>query len=259
MIGTVIGTELLKLRRSKSTWVTLGAMLAGPLAIALFMWIVREPGRAEQLGLLGAKADLSGIEATWPAFASFVVIIVGAGGMVVLGFVQAFVFGREYEEATAKNLLALPVARSRFALAKLAVSAMWWIVLVVAVLVEVAVIGFGMGLPGWSAGLGSQLLGQVGLAALLAFLLSPVIAWVTVATRSGVAAIGFALAMLMVGNLLSHTGWAAWFPWSIVFGALGTTGPAAAVPAAGYVVLALTFALGVTGTILQLKWADNAQ
>ena len=257
-LGTVLGTEVLKLRRSKVTWATLAAMLAAPLGVALFMWIVREPGRAEQLGLLGTKADLSGIEATWPAFESFVVVIVGAAGMIVLAFVLAFLFGREYEEATAKNMLALPVSRHWFALAKLLVAALWWAVLVVAVLVEVGVIGAAMRLPGWSAALGGQLLGQVGVAALLAFLLSPLIAWITVATRSAVGAIGFALAMLLLGNVLSQTGWADWFPWSIVFGALGTTGPAADVSPGGAVVLVLTFAAGVVGTILQLRWADNS-
>ena len=42
------------------------ALSLGPLGIALFMWIVREPGRAAQLGLLGTKASLAGLEATWP-------------------------------------------------------------------------------------------------------------------------------------------------------------------------------------------------
>ena len=215
-----------------------------------------------QVGFLvesaSAYPNLSGIEATWPAFESFVVVIVGAAGMIVLAFVLAFLFGREYEEATAKNMLALPVSRHWFALAKLLVAALWWAVLVVAVLVEVGVIGAAMRLPGWSPALGGQLLGQVGVAALLAFLLSPLIAWITVATRSAVGAIGFALAMLLLGNVLSQTGWADWFPWSIVFGALGTTGPAADVSPGGAVVLVLTFAAGVVGTILQLRWADNS-
>ena len=72
-------------------------------------------------------------------------------------------------------------------------------------------------------------------------------------------AIGFALGMLMVGNVLSHTGWAGWFPWSIVFGALGTTGPATAIPPAGYLVIVLTFAAGMAGTVGQLRLADNTQ
>jgi len=54
MFARVIATEFLKLRRARVTWFSLAALSLGPLAIALFMWIVREPGRAGKLGLLPA-------------------------------------------------------------------------------------------------------------------------------------------------------------------------------------------------------------
>jgi len=105
------------------------------------MWIVREPGRAAQLGLLGTKADLSGLTATWPAYISMLVLVVGIGGILMLPFIIAYVFGREYADGTAKNLLALPVGRQWFVFAKLVVAAVWWMVLVVAVLAEAIVVG----------------------------------------------------------------------------------------------------------------------
>jgi ABC-type transport system involved in multi-copper enzyme maturation permease subunit len=123
VLGQVIVTEFVKLRRSKVTWFSLAAISMGPLATALFMWIVREPGRAAQLGLLGTKANLSGLTATWPAFFSMLTLIVGIGGTLLLSFIVAFVFGREYSVQTAKNMLALPVGRSAFVLAKFVVAA----------------------------------------------------------------------------------------------------------------------------------------
>src|SRR5512137_2892441 len=125
MLGQVIATEFLKLRRSKVTWFSLVAISLGPLGIALFMWIVREPGRAAQLGLLGAKANLAGLEATWPAFTTLITLVVGVGGTLLLAFIVTYVFGREYAEGTAKNLLALPVGRHWFVLAKLVVALVW--------------------------------------------------------------------------------------------------------------------------------------
>ena len=98
MLGQVIATEFLKLRRSKVTWLSLVLISLGPLAIALFMWIVREPGRAAQLGLLGAKANLAGIAATWPAYFSMLTLIVGMGGMLLLSFIVAYIFGRDGKE-----------------------------------------------------------------------------------------------------------------------------------------------------------------
>lgn len=253
----VVGTELVKLRRTGVPWATLAAMLAGPLGIGLFLWIVREPGRAAQLGLLGQKAELAGIEATWPSFAGYLVLIVGAGGMVLLAFIVAHVFGREYVEGTARNMLALPVPRSRFAVAKLVVVALWWAALVLVVCVEGWALGTALDLPGWSAALGLRTLGELLVAAAIALLLAPPVAWVTVWSRSYLGALGFAVGALLAGNLLGHTGWAAWFPWSIVPLLVGSVAERTAdLPTGSYVVVALTCAVGVLGTVAHLQRAD---
>jgi ABC-type transport system involved in multi-copper enzyme maturation permease subunit len=257
MFATVVGTERLKLRRTRVPLVTLAAMLAGPLGIALFMWIVREPGRAAQLGLLGQKAQLAGIEATWASFTGYLVLIVGTGGMVLLAFIVAHVFGSEYAEGTARTMLTLPVARSHFALAKLVLVSAWWAVLVLAVAVEGAVIGVALGLPGWSASLGLETLRNLLVAAAVALLLAPPTAWVTVWTRSYLGALGFAVGALLVGNVLGHTGWGPWFPWSIVPLLVGSVATATtALPVGSYVVLALTCVVGIAGTVLHLRRAD---
>jgi ABC-type transport system involved in multi-copper enzyme maturation permease subunit len=260
MFAQVLATEFLKLRRSKVTWFSLAALSLGPLAIALMMWIVREPGRAAKLGLLGTKANLSGLTATWPAYFSMLTMLVGVGGMLLLAFVVAYIFGREYTEGTAKNLLALPVGRHWFALAKLVVAAVWWTALVLAVLVESFALGAALRLPDFSARLAAGAVRDALLAAAVAYLLVPMVAWIAMLGRGYLPPLGFALAMLALGDVLSHTGWAPWFPWSIVplfIGAIGK--PATTVAPGSLVVVALTFLAGVAATIAQLRWADNAQ
>jgi len=256
----VLATELLKLRRSKVTWFTFAALSLGPLAIALMMWIVREPGRAAQLGLLGTKADLSGLTATWRAYFSMLTLMVGIGGMLLLSFIVAYIFGREYTEGTAKNLLALPVSRHWFVLAKLVVAAVWWALLVVAAIAEGFALGAALGLPGFSSSLALNAVHDALLAAAIAYLLVPVVAWIAMLGRGYLPPLGFALAMLALGNVFIHTGWAAWFPWSIVplyIGAIGQ--PVTTIASSSVVVVALTFLAGITATIAQLRWADNAQ
>lgn len=260
MFTQVLTTEFLKLRHSKVTWATLGGLSMGPLGIALFMWIVREPGRAAQLGLLGTKANLSGIEATWPSFAYMLTMIVGVGGMLLLAFVVAYLFGREYADGTAKNLLALPVARHWFVLAKLVVAAAWWLVLVAAVLAEAFALGLALGLPGFSAGIAMQAVANSVLAAAISFLLVPMVAWITVLGRGYMPPLAFALATMALGDVFTHTGWAEWFPWSIVPALIGMVGkPVGTLPAGSYVVLAATFAAGIAATIAQVRLADNVQ
>ena len=176
MFAAVLSTEFLKLRRSKVTWGTFAGLSMGPLGLALFMWILRSPGRAAQLGLLGAKANLSGLEATWPAYASALTLVIGIGGMLLLSFIVAYIFGREYAEETAKNLLALPVARHWIVIAKFVVAAVWWLVLAVAVVAEGLAVGLALGLPGFSAGLAVGMVVHALLAAGISFLLVPVVA-----------------------------------------------------------------------------------
>ena len=256
----VLATEFLKLRRSKVTWLSLAALSMGPLAIALMMWIVREPGRAARLGLLGTKANLSGLTATWPAYFSMLTLMVGIGGMLLLAFIVAYIFGREYAEGTAKNLLALPVGRHWFALAKLVVAAVWWALLVVCALAEALALGAALGLPDFSATLAVTAVHDALLAAAIAYLLVPVVAWIAMLGRGYLPPLGFALAMLALGNVFSHTGWAAWFPWSIVPLFIGSIGePSTTIATSSLVVVALTFLAGIAATIAQLRWADNAQ
>jgi ABC-type transport system involved in multi-copper enzyme maturation permease subunit len=259
MFGQVLATEFLKLRRSKVPWGTLAGLSLAPLGLALFMWILREPGRAASLGLLGTKADLSGLEATGPAYLSTLTIVFGIGGMLLLPFIVAYIFGREYVELTAKNLLALPVARHWFVLAKLVVAAAWWFVLVILVLAESLLIGLALGLPGFSAQMAASAAVNSLLAAAISFLLVPLVAWVTVASRGYMAPLAFAIAGMALGNVFGKTGWAEWFPWSIVPLMIGVVGTPQALPASSYVVLAVTFVLGIAATIAQMRFADNAQ
>jgi ABC-2 type transport system permease protein len=258
MTGQVVLTEFLKLKRSAVPWVSLGAILAAPWGIALFMWIVRDPQRAADLGLLGTKANLAGLEATWPAFGSYLGLITGAGGMLLVAFIVAYVFGREYADGTAKNLLALPVGRGWFAGGKLLVTLVWWLALAVAALAEGFGIGWLLELPGFSSEVAGRIVTGSLVAAGVSFLLAPVVAWVTVWSRSYLAALGFALGMLLLGDLVGHTGWAPWFPWSIVPLLTGMVGQSVPVlPWTSYLVLGLTFVVGVAGTALQLRLADN--
>jgi ABC-type transport system involved in multi-copper enzyme maturation permease subunit len=260
MLMRVLATEFLKLRRSKVTWLSFGAFALAPLGIGLLMWIVRDPDRAARLGLLGTKANLAGLEATWPAYEAILIQVVGSAGLLLLAFIVAYIFGREYSDGTAKNMLALPVGRHWFVTAKFLVAAVWWVTLCAAVLAEAFVIGFALNLSDFSSALALSTIGRALLAAAITYLLAPVVAWIATLGRGYLAPLGFALVMLLLGNLFSKTGWSEWFPWSVVpafVGSLGSSGEAP--PAVSLIVVASVFVLGLAATGAQLRYADNTQ
>jgi ABC-2 type transport system permease protein len=253
----VLATEALKLRRSRVTVLSLLAVALGPLGGGLFMWIAREPERAQRMGLLGTKASLVGLDASWAGYFAMLTQMIGIVGGLVLAVIAAYVFGREYTEGTAKNMLALPVPRPWFVFAKLGVAAVWWLVLVVAVLAEGMAVAAGLHLPGFSAAVLADGVGAVALAAVVGFLLTPVVAWVATLGRGYLPPLGFAMLMLVLGNVFGATGWGKWFPWSIVPLFAGVAGPRVETLAPGsLVVVGLTCLVGVAATVAQVVYGD---
>jgi len=255
---TLVGTELLKLRRSRVPPLTLLAFALGPVGAGLFMWIVLEPGRAAEMGLMGAKANLVGFEASWSGYLTTITQMVGIVGGLLLAVITAYVYGREYAEGTAKNMLALPLPRWWLVVAKLAVVALWWLALVVVIVLEAAGVAVALGLPGYSGTTLAAGVGDVLMAAAAVFLLTPMVAWLACLGRGYLPPLGFAMLALVLGNVLGATGWGKWFPWSIAPLFAGVAGPRVEVLAPGsVVVLLVTFAAGLAATIAQVRWADT--
>ena len=224
----------------------------GPLGIALFMWIVREPGRAAQLGLLGTKANLVGPRgdvAGVPRRCSR--SIVGIGGMLLLAFIVAYVFGREYDDATAKNMLALPVgaplvrdreARRRRGLVGRARRR---------VLAEAFVDRARAGPAGVLGGAGGERRRATRCSRpAISYLLVPVVAWITVWARGNMAPIGVRDRDAGARQPVRQDRLGRVVP-VVDRAAADRHGgrPGQTLPAGSYVVVALTFVVGVAGTI----------
>ena len=259
---TAIATEFMKLRRSKIVWLSFLVYVFFALMAWFVLWIVKNPGAAQGLGIIGQKANFAsmGVAADWQGLFTFFEELGIAGGWIICSILVIFVFGREYVEGTAKNMLALPLARAYFVWAKLCVILLWFILLTAFLLVESVLIGGILGLGPLPEGLILREGGNLLLAALLVFALQPLVAWVTVASGGYLAPFGYTIATLLVANLMIRTEWARWIPWSIVAVLSGMAGPRQADVLFGSgLVLALTFVVGATATILWLRGADNTQ
>ena len=258
---SVIATEFTKLRRSKVTWISLAAYTFMVAMAGFFMWMMMNPGMAKSLGLLGQKANfaLGGQSADWPAFLTFIVEMGGIGGLIICSVIVAYVFGREYIEGTAKNMLALPTARSRFVFAKIIVSAIWFAVLTLWIIAESYLVGSILGITGLTTTLFLAAAVKLLVLALMSLCCAVLVAWVAVETRGYFAPLGFSIFTLLLANVFGHTGWGPWVPWSIVGLYSGAAGPETALGWGSFVVIAATFLIGTALTIRHEVYADNGQ
>ena len=259
--GKVLSTEILKLRRSKVTWVSL-AVYGFMVAMAgFFMWMMKNPGMAEKLGLLGQKAKFAfgGQTVDWDTFIAFAVEMGGIGGLIMSSVIVTYVFGREYAEGTAKNLLATPVPRRDFVFAKLIVSALWFVALTLFTLPETYLVGAMVGMSGLRAeSFGDAAIKSLVLA-LMSLCCSPLTAWVAVRTRGYFAPLGYAIFTLVLATAFGNTGWGPWIPWSIVGLYSGAAGPGPVLGRGSFLVLLATFAAGLVLVVRHETSADNGQ
>ena len=257
----ILFAELLKLRRSRITWITFVAYGAGPLIGALFMIILKDPALGQRTGLIAAKARWSAGSADWPTYLSMMLQMTSVAGMILIGVIAAYIFGREYAEGTAKNMLALPIHREWFILGKVAVILIWFAALSAAFCMETWLVGLLVGLPGYSTALVLHFMAVDLESAALLILLCPVTAWTALAGKGYFAPLGATIFTLILGMVFGSTGWAPWVPWSIVPLFAGVAGPEAqqSIGAGSYALLAAVFIVGAAGAMIHINRADNTQ
>jgi len=122
--------------------------------------------------------------------------LAGGVGILLFGFVAAYVFGRERKEGTDATLLTAPVERRYFAVAKLVIVAAWVLALTV-FWFSVQTVGFAaMQPPGFSWSLIWHSLGQSLQAAVILYAMLPIVGFVALLGKPGYLKPMIATAML---------------------------------------------------------------
>ncbi len=246
--------EGLKARRSRMLiFSALGFMLL-PLAGGFFMIVLKDPEMARRVGLISAKARLLVGVADWPSYLGFLTQAVAGGGIVLFGLIVSWVFGREYSDRTAKDLLALPASRSAIVLSKFVVVAAWSAALTVLICLVGLGIGAAIGFPEAPAQLILQGMGPIALAACMVIALVTPFAFFASAGHGYLAPMGFLFLIVLLAQVIAVAGWGEYFPWSIpgMYSQGEVLGPVS------YVIVGLTSLSGVAATLIWWERADLA-
>jgi ABC-2 type transport system permease protein len=252
--------EMRKALRSKIPWATFAGMSLLPAVDGLFMVILKDPERARALGLISLKAQLAAGVADWPTFCQMLVLGTAIGAGMVFAIITAWVFGREFSDHTAKELLALPTPRATIVAAKFVLTAAWVLTLVLWTFALAMFIGGRVDIPGWSPALPQSTLVSLLTAAGLTVLLMPYIAWLAGVGRGYLLPLGWAFLSIVLSQIAVVLGWGDWFPWSVpalVGGPVGGTG--GGLEAHSYLVVGVASIVGLGGTVAWWLTADQTR
>ncbi len=194
--------EILKLKRSKLFMVSLlGAMV---VPVMIFFMLTSMRARNPQ--------SIITFENYFRQTDMFILLMIGT---LLFGLLTTYVFNREYQEETLKNLLTIPVGRKSLIISKLLVVLM----VILALMLFSFLLTLILGLIGHFEELSVELLirwGQLYLySGLLLFLLTPSVILITLLFKNYIAAIGFTIAVSVVSIIVAQSEYVLIYPWTV--------------------------------------------
>ncbi|HET8843643.1 MAG TPA: ABC transporter permease [Ktedonobacteraceae bacterium] len=255
-LTNALWVELRKATRSRMPLFTALGFLVLACGLAFFMFIYKYPTFARSVGLISTKANLAGGTATWPYYLGILSQATAIGGLLLFSLVESWVFGREFADGTLKDLLAVPVARATLLLAKFLVVILWSLLLTLMLFLVSLLLGAAIGLSQGTAEVFWHGAATVAVATCLVIVDVFPFAFFASVGRGYLLPMGVVLLVLVLGNVVTISGWGTSFPWAIPALYAGLTAKGG-LEAASYLLVLLTGLAGMAGTYLWWKYADQ--
>ena len=251
--------EVIKTRKSRIFWASFLFFILVSSMMGLIMFVQIYPEISGKLGMIGTKASLFRFgEPNWQNYFALLIQGFAGVGMVGIGFITSWVFGREFSDKTVKDILALPVSRDAIVLAKFVVIVIWSILLTVVFYISGMLIGFAIGLPGWTGAVIFQSTETYFITALLTIFLCTPVAFFASYSRGYIVPMAFVILTLILANFTGLVGLGPYFPWSIpgLYGVASGDESMQLTLVSPYILL-ITSLLGLGGTLFWWRFADQ--
>ena len=252
--------EFIKNKYSNILWTTLIAFGIAPVMGGVFILIVQDPDALAKAGGLALKAQAMNFKGNWNSYLDVLTQAVGIGGVLVFGFVASWLFGREYSEGTAKDLLSLPTSRTKILNAKFVVYVIWCLALAVSNLLLGFLVGILLQLPAPDAIRLFSLLTDYFITTFLTIFVGVPIAFFAIWGKGYLAPLGFVALTLVFAQIIAATGYGSYFPWSVPSLYSGAGGEfKKSLNNYSYSILILTSLAGYLATVIYWKTADQSK
>ena len=245
--------EALKLRRSRVVLVATLALVLVPPAMARGFLAAAEQGGNDPASL---KAQVMLPGEGWTGYLGGLMQIYATAGVVGVGIVVGWCFGREYADRTVVSLYASATPREAVASAKLALLTLWATAVALAMVFVSWLLGLATGLGMPEDGDWGTAARMAALAVLSGLLALPVAAAASVG-RGYLPAVGALLVLVVLAQVATIAGLGGWWPWSVA--ALWAMGPEAGMPAIAVARLFLVPAVALLGAVVTVRWWRHAE
>jgi ABC-type transport system involved in multi-copper enzyme maturation permease subunit len=251
--------EFIKNKHSRIRWVSFIAFALAPLFGGVFMLLMKGSGYDGLSGAFKSKAVMMSFEANWNSFLNLLSQAVGVGGVLIFGFVASWLFGREYSDGTAKDLLALPISRTKILNAKFIYYIVWCLALVISNLILGLLFGFLLQLEGWNFVSFLASLKVYFITTLLIILLNTPIAFFGLLGKGYLMPLGIVAVLLVLAQIIGAMGFGNYFPWSVpgIYSGGGGEDLKMQLNSVSYIILIITSIAGYFCTIFWLKYSDQ--
>ena len=245
--------EALKLRRSRVVRVATLALALVPAAMARGFLAAAEHGGNDPASLK-AQAMLPGIG--WTGYLGGAMQIYATAGVVGVGIVVGWCFGREYADRTVVSLYASATPREAVATAKFVLLTVWATATGLVAVLFTWLLGLtsGLGMPddvGWNT------LARLAALAVLSGLLALPVAAAASLGRGYLPAVGGLLALVVLAQVAAIAGAGSWWPWSTP--AMWAMGPGAGLPAIPATHLLVVPVVALAGALFTVQWWRHAE
>lgn len=259
-LSSALWAETLKMRRSRVPLFTAIGFSFAPLMGGLFMVILKDPEAARSMGLISAKAQLVAGVADWPTFFGILAQAVAVGGAILFAIVTIWIFGREFSDGTAKELMALPTSREAIVAAKFIILLAWTLALTVFISLIGLVVGNLVVIPGWSEELLRTASVDILGAAVLTIALLPFVAFLASTGRGDFLPFGWMILTVVLAQIAVITGWGDWFPWAVPALFSGAAGPRVELLGTySYMIVVIAGLVGLAATFYWWRNADQTK
>ncbi|HIW46861.1 MAG TPA: ABC transporter permease [Candidatus Yaniella excrementigallinarum] len=210
-LGTAIRVEFCKTRKSYTIQTITVLVVLGIAILAGSLLAAARRGNEQILAQLGPLADETG----WNQLTGISCQITAAGALLAFGVALAWLFGREFADATVSGLFAIPISRPTIAIAKLCVYYCWVVLVAIALGAVTSMVGLFFQLGPINSGVVHSLVRQTILVLLTGLVATPA-GWAATLGRGLLPGIAVTVGLLVVAQVtaIASSSVAAWIPLS---------------------------------------------